>query len=112
MEGEMTVAEAAARSIDDADFAQKVLFGEVDNQEVRDAILADLYESTTITYDRTEEEAFALFNENFRELRPQAGPMGPCFVKYYPKGPKPKMWDEWVEMEKPYLHRLAQRESS
>jgi hypothetical protein len=112
VEREISVAELAARSIEDPDYAQKVLFGEIDNQEVRDAILADLYESTTITHDRTEEEAFALFNENFRDLRPIAGPMGPCFVKYYPKGPKPEMWEEWVEMEKPYLQRLAQRESS
>jgi hypothetical protein len=105
-----TAAELASLSIDDADFAQKVLFGEVDNQEVRDAILADLYESTTIDHGRTEEEAFALFDDNFRDLKPAAGPMGPCFVKYYPKGPKPKMWDEWAEMERPSLHRLAQRE--
>ena len=108
----MTAAEAASLSIDDVDFAQKVLFGEVDNQEVRDAILADLYESTSMSSGHSEEEAFALFDDKFRDMKPTAGPMGPCFVKYYPKGPKPKIWEEWVEMERPNLHRLAQREDS
>jgi hypothetical protein len=111
MKPRMTDKEAAARSIEDSYFAQAIISGEEDYPVVRDAILADLFESTTAVGGRSEEEAFELFNAKFRDLRPVAGPMGPCFVKYYPKGPRPQTWDEWLEMAKPNLKTLARSES-
>jgi hypothetical protein len=106
----MTIEEAAARSVEDSYFAQRVISGEEDYPEVRDAILADLFESTTAVGGRSEAEAFELFDAKFQDLRPVAGPMGPCFVKYYPKGPRPETWDEWLEMAKPNLNALTRAE--
>lgn len=111
MESRLTTEEAAARCLDDSGFAQRVMYGGEDYPAVRDAILADLYESTTAVGGRSEAEAFELFDDKFKDMRPMAGPMGPCFVKYYPKGPKPKAWDEWAEMAKPNLVALSRRQS-
>ncbi|MFF3249234.1 hypothetical protein ACFYWY_37210 [Streptomyces sp. NPDC002870] len=104
----MSNKEAALRCIEDSSFAQKVIYGGEDYPVVRDAILADLYASTAAVGTRTEEEGFRLFDDKFRDMRPTAGPMGPCFVKYYPKGPKPKLWDEWLELPKPNLKILTE----
>jgi hypothetical protein len=102
--------EAAARALADADFAQKVLTGEEDYPLVRNAILADIYESSIIGAEGTETEGFQLFDRRTVDVtqpRSGAGPMGPCYVKYYPKMPAPDAWRDWDRMTRPNLNRIG-----
>lgn len=104
----LTEHEAAARALEDPHFAQKVLTGEENHPAVRNAILADLYHSTTKEGERSE-ASFALFQKRTVDVRPNAGPMGPCYVRYYPKMPAPDVWRDWQAITKVNLEALAQR---
>lgn len=97
--------EAASRALDDPEFAQKVLTGEVNLPSVRNAILADLYQSSAES--EPDDAGFAVFQNRTVDIGPSAGPMGPCYVRYYPKMPAIEMWQEWRTLSKPNLIALA-----
>ena len=101
----MSIKEAAARALRDHEFAQKVLTGEEDYPEVRDAILADLFE--THVEGQPHEGKELRFETRFIDAGPRFGPMGPCYVKYYPKMPAADSWTKWVEMPRLNLERIA-----
>ena len=98
--------EAAKRALKDHKFAQKVLTGEVDFPEVRDAILADLFESTHVA-SPSQRTGKAKLETRFIDAGPRFDPMGPCYVKYYPKMPADDAWLKWVEMPRLNLVRIA-----
>jgi hypothetical protein len=102
--------EAAQRSLEDRGFAQMVLSGEEDYPEVRDAILADLWESTEQA-GQSETEGFAAgayelanFETNFVSA---SNPAAACYVRYYPKMPADNYWDQWQVLYRPNLTRMA-----
>jgi hypothetical protein len=101
---------AAARALEDREFAQKVLTGEEDYPEVRDAILADLFESTHVarpTKGKKGPSGEVRLETRFVDAGPRFDPMGPCYVKYYPKMPAPDSWTNWNEMARLNLERIA-----
>lgn len=102
--------EAATRALKDPKFAQKVLTGEVNYPEVRDAILADLFESNVQSPTQGDGKASIKpqFETRFIDAGPRFGPMGPCYVKYYPKMPAADAWIRWIEMPRLNLSRIAQ----
>ncbi len=103
--------QAAARALKDQEFAQKVLTGEEDYPEIRDAILADLFESTKVAsppHDTDEVSGEARFETRFIDAGPRFGPMGPCYVKYYPKMPAADAWIKWIKMPRLNLVRIAE----
>ncbi len=102
--------EAAARALADPDFAQRVLVGEEDYPAVRNAILADIYQSSVDEAGGSEVEGYQLFNSRTVDAplaRRAAGPMGPCYVKYYPKMPADSVWNDWQTMTRPNLTGIA-----
>jgi hypothetical protein len=99
--------EIAARALEDHQFAQKIMTGEEDYPEVRDAILADLFEA-----DQQAAEIGAQspkFATRFVDAGPRFGPMGmgPCYVKYYPKMVAFDAWQQWAELPRLNLKRLS-----
>jgi hypothetical protein len=106
----MNTNEAARRSLEDREFAQKVLTGEEDYPEVREAILADLYESTEEA-GASETEGFGIgdyqvssFNTKFVNA---ASPAAACYVRYYPKMPADNYWNDWNVLYRPNLSALS-----
>jgi hypothetical protein len=100
--------QVAERALRDPEFAQKVLTGEEDYPEIRNAILADLFQSSHVerkSVDGGIEEV--KFETRFVDAGPRFGPMGPCYVKYYPKMPANDAWTRWVEMPRLNLEELA-----
>ena len=97
---------AAAKALDDQEFAQKVLTGEEDYPEIRDAILADLFEANQDA-GQGELASEVRYETRFIDAGPRFGPMGPCYVKYYPKMPAADAWTKWNQMPRANLRRIA-----
>ena len=107
-----SIKKLAARALEDGEFAQKVLSGEEDYPQIRDAILADLFESTqgeSQPRGATKATKKVKFEARFIDAGPRFGPMGPCYVKYYPKMPAADAWDKWIGMPRSNLQRIAGR---
>lgn len=109
----MTIQEAATRALDDAEFAQRVLAGEEDFPEVRDAILADMY--ADVRGEEPEAQGFGL-GDGLSALNPQPLPpqrLAACYVRYYPKMPADTFdrpsWDPWTTLPRTNLTRVAGR---
>jgi uncharacterized protein YqcC (DUF446 family) len=102
----------AARALEDYRFAQKLMTGEEDYPEVRDAILADLFEADQQAAEIGVEGP--KFATRFVDAGPRFGPMsmGPCYVKYYPKMVAADAWQQWVELPRLNLTRLAKERLS
>lgn len=102
--------DAAKRALKDRKFAQKVLTGEVDYPDIRDAILADLFESNVESPPQRTGKASdkVRFETRFIDAGPRFRPMGPCYVKYYPKMPADDAWVKWVEMPRLNLKQIAE----
>jgi hypothetical protein len=107
----MSNQKVASRALKDHKFAQRVLTGEEDYPEVRDAILADLFESTTQVTGRpkgrSKRSSKVKVETRFIDAGPRFGPMGPCYVKYYPKMPAADAWRQWNEFPRLNLKRIA-----
>jgi hypothetical protein len=113
MNPRLTDQEAAIRALESPEFAQKVLTGEADHPAVRNAILADLYKSAVDESEDREHPdrtGFAVFQKRTVDVRPNASPMGPCYVRYYPKMPAPDVWQDWGELSKTNLAALARQQ--
>jgi len=85
--------EAAARAMDDAEFAQKVFTGEEDYPVVRDAILADMYQHS----GQGEDDTTGHTALDPRIITPRSAP---CYVMVYAKMPA-NVAEEWRTVAKP-----------
>ena len=102
----MNVQEAAARSLEDSDFAQKVLTGEEDYPEVREAILADLYAELGDPDEGSDEVSGFTLNGQFIGLLGSTSALekvAACYVRYYPKGGA----TDWRSIERINVYQLA-----
>ena len=107
----ISIKKLAARALEDGEFAQKILSGEENYPEIRDAILADLFEATNVEAGPSGSKKLSTklkFETRFIDAGPRFGPMGPCYVKYYPKMPAADTWERWVEMPRLNLKRVAE----